>query len=201
MAADRRNQIIAAAGECFARYGYDKTSLDDIAAIVGINKVSFYHYFKNKDEIFTAMITEEADKYMSGIIAKAEKHKHCRQRILTWINEGFSYLADNNIMGQLSYESAIGLNPYIRQLVDYAKKKGTAYLAQTLTWFMKRGEIRKINVLRTALIIQDIVYALKEYLHRQTGDADSERDRQKIIIDEIIETVSMILDGITVRSA
>ncbi len=198
MALDRKNQIITAAGKCFSKYGYDKTSLDDIAKIVGINKASFYHYFKNKEEIFTAMITEEADKYISKIIEKANKEKNCKQRILCWISEGFSYLNSNSILNQLSYESIMSLNPYIKNLVDYSKKKGTAYLAETLTYYMNQGEIKRINVLRTAQIIQDIVYSLKEYLHRQKDDENPEDLRQKKIIDEIIETVSMILDGIII---
>ena len=202
MAADRKSQIVAAAGECFAKYGYDKTSLDDIAGIVGINKASFYHYFKNKEEIFTAMITEEADKYISDTIQKAEKHEHCRERILSWISEGFSYLTSNRIMNKLSFESVITLHQHIKRLVDYSKKKGTAWLAQTLTFYMKMGEVKKINVLRTAQIIQDIVYSLKEYLHRQNmNDAASEDKRKKAVIEEIMETVGMILDGIMVQES
>ncbi len=200
MAIERKNQIITAAGVCFSKYGYDKTSLDDIAKIVGINKASFYHYFKNKEEIFTAMITEEADRYISRIIEKANKEADCRQRILCWISEGFSYLNSNSILNQLSYESIISLNPYIQKLVDYSKKKGTAYLADTFTFYMKKGEVKKINVLRTAQIIQDIVYSLKEYLHRQKyDDTVSEEARQKKIIEEIIETITMILNGIIIK--
>jgi AcrR family transcriptional regulator len=198
MGLDRKNQIITAAGECFSKYGYDKTSLDDIARIVGINKASFYHYFKNKEEIFTAMITEEADKYISQIIEEANKEEQCKQRILSWISEGFSYLNSNSILNQLSYESIISLNPSIKSLVDYSKKKGTAYLSETLAYYMNKGDVKKIDVLRTAQIIQDIVYSLKEYLHKQKKDAISEKLKQKKIIEEINDTISMILDGIII---
>jgi len=45
MSSDRKREILAAAGKCFVQYGYEKTTLDDIAAIVGINKASFYYSF------------------------------------------------------------------------------------------------------------------------------------------------------------
>jgi AcrR family transcriptional regulator len=197
MSIDRKMQIISAAGECFAKYGYEKTSLDDIAKIVGINKASFYHYFKNKEEIFTTMITVEADLYISKTIEKANNEKDCKKRILCWIREGFSYLNSSSILNQLSYESLISLNPLIKGLVDYSKKKGTAYLAETLTYYIGKGELKRINVLKTAQIIQDIIYSLKEYLNKQNNYVQiNEELRQKKIIEEIIESISMILDGI-----
>lgn len=40
----RREEIFEAAGRIFARYGFGKTTLDDIAASVGVKKTSLYYY-------------------------------------------------------------------------------------------------------------------------------------------------------------
>ncbi len=43
--------IVAAAAELFARDGFGATSLDDIAAVLGVTKGAFYYHVKNKEEI------------------------------------------------------------------------------------------------------------------------------------------------------
>ena len=56
----RRMDIIDAAALLFHERGYHSTSMEDIAARVGLAKPTLYHYFRSKDEILleihTAMI-------------------------------------------------------------------------------------------------------------------------------------------------
>ena len=52
VSAERRAQIIQAALACFARKGYNNTTMDDIVAESGLSKGSLYWYFKSKDELF-----------------------------------------------------------------------------------------------------------------------------------------------------
>jgi AcrR family transcriptional regulator len=56
-----RDQVVQAARLVFARYGYKKTALDDIAREARKGKSTIYYYFKSKDEIFKAVIDEEAE--------------------------------------------------------------------------------------------------------------------------------------------
>ncbi len=56
-----RCSILDAAGELFARYGYKKTTMEDIALTLHKGKSSLYYYFKNKEEIFQAVIESETE--------------------------------------------------------------------------------------------------------------------------------------------
>lgn len=51
----RRERILRAAVECFARCGYYATKMEDIAAEAGIAKGATYGYFKSKEAIFLAL--------------------------------------------------------------------------------------------------------------------------------------------------
>lgn len=64
-----KNAIIRAASTAFRMYGYKKTTLDDITSILKIGKTGIYYYFKNKQEIFEAVIESEADK-LKNILTK-----------------------------------------------------------------------------------------------------------------------------------
>jgi AcrR family transcriptional regulator len=56
--AARRDQIIAAAAECFARSGYHVTTMADIAEAAGVSKGTPYLYFPGKEALFIALYEE-----------------------------------------------------------------------------------------------------------------------------------------------
>ncbi|MGQ9664240.1 MAG: TetR/AcrR family transcriptional regulator [bacterium] len=55
-----RDTIIDTARYIFARFGYRKTTMDAIARAARKGKSSVYYYFKNKEEIFLAVVNKEA---------------------------------------------------------------------------------------------------------------------------------------------
>lgn len=48
---DVRDQIVAAATEHFSRYGYEKTTVSDLAKAVGFSKAYIYKFFESKQAI------------------------------------------------------------------------------------------------------------------------------------------------------
>jgi AcrR family transcriptional regulator len=53
-----RDEILDAAGELFTTLGYAGTSTRTIAEAVGIRQASLYHYFKTKDDILCALLSQ-----------------------------------------------------------------------------------------------------------------------------------------------
>ncbi|MBU2584052.1 MAG: TetR/AcrR family transcriptional regulator, partial [Bacteroidetes bacterium] len=60
----RKDLIIKSAKERFARYGFKKTSMNDIAADLRMGKATLYHYYKTKEEVFNAVIKFELNEFM-----------------------------------------------------------------------------------------------------------------------------------------
>lgn len=54
-----RDAIVDTARYIFARFGYRKTTMDAIARAARKGKSSVYYYFKNKEEIFLAVVNKE----------------------------------------------------------------------------------------------------------------------------------------------
>ncbi|WP_017537084.1 TetR/AcrR family transcriptional regulator [Nocardiopsis halophila] len=50
--ADRLTEVLDAAFACLARYGARRTTMDDIAAEVGVSRSALYQYVRNKDDAF-----------------------------------------------------------------------------------------------------------------------------------------------------
>ena len=57
----RREAILSAAIPVFGRFGFKKTSVDDIAAAAGISKQGLYLHFTSKEEVFLAALQKYLD--------------------------------------------------------------------------------------------------------------------------------------------
>jgi len=62
---DQREVIIRAATEMFAQYGYKKATLESIGQSIGKVKSYVYYYFKNKEDLFEAVIDREVEQLRS----------------------------------------------------------------------------------------------------------------------------------------
>lgn len=60
---DKKALIIEAADNLFHRYGYSKTSLDDIASEAGLGKGTIYYYFESKEDIFMETVQQHSEKF------------------------------------------------------------------------------------------------------------------------------------------
>ncbi|MBN1926171.1 MAG: TetR/AcrR family transcriptional regulator [Prolixibacteraceae bacterium] len=56
-----RETILQIAQDIFSKYGYKKTTLDDIANAVRKGKSSLYYYFNSKEDLFQAVIVKEVE--------------------------------------------------------------------------------------------------------------------------------------------
>src|SRR5512135_2650034 len=63
----KRDAVLHAAARLFITRGFKGTSLDDIAASLGVTKPTLYHYVANKEEILFACVQRGLDALRAGI--------------------------------------------------------------------------------------------------------------------------------------
>ncbi len=80
-----RRKIVRAASEVFGRYGYRKTTVEDIARQLHLVKSSLYYYFSGKEDIFNAVVHCEAKKVRRLLSAILEQNDDPRTRLRKYI--------------------------------------------------------------------------------------------------------------------
>jgi AcrR family transcriptional regulator len=63
-----RTRIVDVAAKIFTRYGFKKTTMDEIAIASRKGKSSIYYYFSSKEEIFRAVVEKEAEELKIDLI-------------------------------------------------------------------------------------------------------------------------------------
>lgn len=87
---DVRDQIVAAATEHFSRYGYEKTTVSDLAKAIGFSKAYIYKFFESKQaigEMICANCLREIEAEVSAALAEAESPPDKLRRLFRTVTE------------------------------------------------------------------------------------------------------------------
>lgn len=104
---ERRKEILEAALAAFLETGFDKTSMDDVVRATGLSKGTIYWYFKNKQELYVALMEYVIDGFF-------EEFEH----ILSTAHDMPPYEAVKAMFGSISL--MLDANPKVASLtVDF----------------------------------------------------------------------------------
>src|SRR3984957_4896558 len=65
----RQEHVLSVALEVFGRYGFRKTSMDEVARAADISRQGLYLYFATKEALFRAAVRQELDVALSEALA------------------------------------------------------------------------------------------------------------------------------------
>ena len=86
--ADRRNSLLDAAFATFVRFGYRKTSMDDVAREAEISRQALYAHFADKDALFRECMKRGLDEAMTAVDgALADRDASLNEKLVRAIDE------------------------------------------------------------------------------------------------------------------
>lgn len=63
-----RKELMAIAIDCFARYGYQGTSIDRIASAAGVTKGALYYHFRDKEELLFEAVQDRIAEFEERVV-------------------------------------------------------------------------------------------------------------------------------------
>ena len=91
---DTRLAVIKAAQDIFAKFGYKKTTVDDIARAAHKVKSTIYQYFESKEDIFQTIIEKENQILKEEIKKAIEAQDNPKKKLLTYVITRMRVLKD-----------------------------------------------------------------------------------------------------------
>jgi AcrR family transcriptional regulator len=171
-----REALLAAARESFVRKGFAATSTPEIVATAGVTRGALYHHFKDKSELFRALLAEEAGAVAREIEAAADATLSAREALMVG---AVAYLDAMTVAGRtrlLLIEGPAALGIAAMRALDEANAERT--LVHGLAAAMAEGAGRAGGAVRGGVVGRDQDVAAQAVL------LSAAFDRAALAIDE-----------------
>jgi len=157
----RRGEILEAALKLFSQKGYHQTSMSEIAKAAEFSIGSLYGFFKNKDELFFTLFTEEIENIEKYVAEKTSGVSDPREQLSTIAATLFDYfdtrwMAFNIFMMNrssldMSLKEEFGETIHTKQ-IDFHKN-----LTEIIKQGIERGLFRALRPEEMAMTFQGLM--------------------------------------------
>lgn len=186
---DRREEVVRVARNLFARYGLEKTTIEDIAKKIKVRKGAIYYYFKKKEDIFAVVIKREVQILEDLILNVLKEGKTTQEKLKLFAKTRMRYVKEKTDEFVSIREEYLVHYAFIEsQRQDYLKWEIDT-IKKILKEGVSRGEIIDIN---TGLVAESIAFAIKGVEYTWTTRLSASK-----ITKNIDTLISLLFRGMT----
>jgi AcrR family transcriptional regulator len=111
----QRIRVLSTSAEIFSRRGFRATSMNEIAAAVGLSKPTLYHYFRSKEELLVRLYSDVLDESLAAARDTVAAAATPLDAIRDLIASRVAYTCRNQALLKVCFEEEHELPP---ELVD-----------------------------------------------------------------------------------
>lgn len=195
-AAEKKTSILKAAEECLDRFGYEKTTLDDIGRIVGLNKASLYYYFDSKEALCTEVLFSIIDRDIQALRQKVQEVEGCEARLKIYLIERLRCFKQILNLKGISPESYHKGRLIFNKLYPEAMARELEFIRSLLDKGAESGEIAACDTLQVGKVVLAMADGIKHIaFHRMEKPSDNNID-YAAMEQEMGFAVSLVFNGI-----
>ncbi len=87
----RLQRIIDTAANMFAERRYHEVRMDDIAALAGVSKGALYHHFKDKDDLYMALLLQGVRRLFDRVKERIAGPREPEEKLHGFVEEGVRF--------------------------------------------------------------------------------------------------------------
>ncbi len=160
MVSKTRDKFIEVARQLFARKGVENTTMNDIASASDKGRRTIYTYFKNKRDIYNAVVESESDKLLVNLRLIVARQVPAEDKLREYVAvrlETMREIVSRNGLLRAGFFRDVRKVDRARKLIS---QKEIALLREILEEGMANDEFRIKDAGHTAVIITHMIHGL-----------------------------------------
>lgn len=179
-----RERILELATGLFVAQGYDGVSMREIAEACRLSKAGLYYHFKDKEDLFLAILDENLSELEALLIIIDTQAGRAREKIVSYVRAIFTQLPHNHrAIIRLASQDMAKINPAARADFDLRyQEKFLSYLRRILENGIEGGQIRPFNPQLGVWALLGLMYP---FLNQNFAEAPDEVERVVGLIEMV----------------
>ncbi len=159
----RDEEILGAARAVFARQGFERASVADIAAAASVAKGTLYLYYRSKEAIYFEILARDLREMRDRVRAQVQAATTFRAKLQAYIEAKAAFCGANRDFFHI-YSAQFGgtIQPPERfqKVMRELKEEQLVYLEKNIRDAIAAGEIREVPARLAAQAISDVTRSL-----------------------------------------
>jgi len=145
MESEKRAQILTLAKKKFERFGFNKTTVDEIAKDANISKRTLYQEFENKEKILEELFMFEALSVRKAILNQINKIAEPAEKLQTYIRLANKYLDQNPFIVSVLHDESGFFAPFLKDKPHVIETGIEEIFVNILKEGVEKGVFRKMD--------------------------------------------------------
>ncbi len=129
----RKEEILKKISDLFARKGYEKTSIRDIAAHLGMTNAGLYYYFKNKQEMLVDIMNYGMEEALARMKRELPLMKSGEEKLEWIIRAQIEFYSKNQSQTKASIHERGALEAKYAKIMDKKEKEYVEWVKHVIS--------------------------------------------------------------------
>ena len=160
----------------FDRFGYKKTTMDEISSDCKISKKTLYAYFRDKENLFDCLILRESNKAQIFIFAHIQEIEDPVDRLTNLIRISLEYFTQDNFLTRLLKDEDALYSAFLQKKYRHEVEETLiTSIAEIIEQGQQSGKIRDVDARISAYAGLKL---FQSFSYMRTIDFDQEKYEQ-----------------------
>ncbi|WP_430110642.1 TetR/AcrR family transcriptional regulator [Paenibacillus sp. B1-33] len=174
MTIDRRKQIVEAAAQSFALFGYKATTMDQVAKIAKVGKGTIYTFFTNKEELFDEILQQLIYEMKEIADREIAEDRPFIDKLYRVLDRVLDYRSRHELAMKLSQELRDFGTPMAKEALAKMEQELLEYIEREVRVAMERGEVKQGDPKVVSFVMLQLYKALTTEWNKLNEPLDKE---------------------------
>ena len=190
MEREKKECILSAATRLFARFGFKKTSVDQIARDAGVAKGTVYLAADTKEDLFYQAVHREVRAFVAEIAKLIDPRKPADQLLLETALAGRQYMQERPLVRDLIFGNHQLILPEWADRLDELRALGRQNSLEIIRLGIRQGLFRAdLDVEEVANLLEDVAIATHVFYFRGA-------DQEGRVLKRMRTAFDLLMNGI-----
>ncbi len=193
--------ILQAAQRRLGLYGYEKTTMKEIADDISMSKAALYYYFTDKDAIFKAVVEKEQKEFSERIEKKIAELDNPEEMVKVYIDQRMRYFREFMNLSKFRSTEPEQVKPLLKELFFRFRLEEQKLLVKILRIGNSSGQFHCENEELYADLFLNIVKGLRFSLIQQKPYIELAPEELEVLVNAFHEFTTLFIRGLKYKES